>query len=75
MADRFPFVQLDFLRLLGPADGRYRVPPTEEGQVDRVIAIDTLRAGAAELGGVEELRFWLFDDATYAAYEKALAAV
>lgn len=51
--------------------GVYRFP------VDRAarIAIDTLRAGAVELGGVEELRFWLFDDATYAAYEKALAAV
>lgn len=49
--------------------GVYRFP------VDRAaaIAIRTLRESAAELGGVEEIRFWLFDDATFAAYETAFA--
>lgn len=43
--------------------------------VDRAaaIAIHTLRATADELGGIEEIRFWLFDAATYEAYERALA--
>ncbi|PWH06008.1 O-acetyl-ADP-ribose deacetylase [Brachybacterium endophyticum] len=48
--------------------GVYRFP------VDRAaaIAVATVREGAAELGGFEEIRFWLFDQATYDDYEKAL---
>lgn len=50
--------------------GIYRFP------VDRAarLAIDTIRETTARLGGFEEVVFVLFDDATYAAYEQALAA-
>jgi O-acetyl-ADP-ribose deacetylase (regulator of RNase III) len=37
------------------------------------IAIRTLADTADQLGGFEAIRFWLFDDATYASYQKALA--
>jgi O-acetyl-ADP-ribose deacetylase (regulator of RNase III) len=51
--------------------GVYRFP------VERAaaIAIRTVRETAAALGGFEEIRFWLFDDATLAAYREALEAV
>lgn len=49
--------------------GVYRFP------VDRAapIAVRTVRETAEHLGGFEEVRFVLFDDATYRAYEEALA--
>ena len=49
--------------------GAYRFP------LDRAaaIAIRTVRDTASELGGFEEIRFWLFDDSALAAYETALA--
>lgn len=50
--------------------GVYRFP------VDRAarLAVDTIRETTARLGGFEEIVLVLFDDATYAAYEKALEA-
>jgi O-acetyl-ADP-ribose deacetylase (regulator of RNase III) len=36
------------------------------------IAIDAVRSAMGELRGVERARFWLFDDAAYAAFEQAL---
>ncbi|MFE5774257.1 O-acetyl-ADP-ribose deacetylase [Brachybacterium sp. NPDC056505] len=50
--------------------GVYRFP------VERAaaVAIRTVRETAAALGGFEEIRFWLFDDATLAAYREALEA-
>jgi O-acetyl-ADP-ribose deacetylase (regulator of RNase III) len=49
--------------------GVYRFP------VDRAarIAIRTVRETADRLGGLEEIRFWLFDEATHDAFAAALA--
>ncbi|UYG17683.1 O-acetyl-ADP-ribose deacetylase [Brachybacterium huguangmaarense] len=50
--------------------GVYRFP------VDRAarLAIDTIRETTSRLGGFDEIVLVLFDETTYAAYEKALAA-
>lgn len=36
------------------------------------VAIDAVGAAMAQFRGVERARFWLFDDAAYAAFERAL---
>ncbi|MCG7311438.1 O-acetyl-ADP-ribose deacetylase [Brachybacterium sp. ACRRE] len=51
--------------------GVYRFPVERAAR----IAIRTVRETEAALGGFEEIRFWLFDDATLAAYRAALEAV
>jgi O-acetyl-ADP-ribose deacetylase (regulator of RNase III) len=48
--------------------GVYRFPVERAAR----IAIRTVLETAAALGGVEEIRFWLFDDATFTAYDAAL---
>src|SRR5579875_2485744 len=49
--------------------GAYRYPLEEAAR----IALSATRAALDEQDVVEEARFWLFDDRTYAAFAKALA--
>ena len=43
----FVFLQLEFPWALGPADGRYLLRDGPGGEPERVVVVETLRAGRA----------------------------
>lgn len=46
----FVFIQLEFPWVLGPADGRYLIRSSPEGEPERVVVIGALEAGRQSLG-------------------------
>jgi hypothetical protein len=47
----FVFIQLEFPWALGPADGRYLIRDSEDGEPRRVVVLGTLQAGHQPLAG------------------------
>ncbi len=52
----FVFIQLEFPWALGPADGRYLIRDSEDGEPLRVVVLGTLQAGHQPLAGARVRR-------------------
>ncbi|HEY7835949.1 MAG TPA: hypothetical protein VIB59_00700 [Solirubrobacteraceae bacterium] len=69
----FVFLQLEFPWALGPADGRYLLRDGPGGEPERVVVVETLRAGRAEPVGEELRGGWPFGAQRRRARERDVA--